>query len=291
MPELLKSRSNLFRFMPGRVSPDGKVLFEGHRYVRGAVDRVQTPTVGLALGPTQGQFNDVVMMSDGGIIIPTQPGADFKTVEVTKIHHVDSRDKNPDLKKRRMIDKSIVRLATFQQLGDHLVAAPYRDEDEVYFEIWTGDFGARPKEGTFQLIQANMFSCGAVAYVGGGAIVTAKSKSRAKKSATDNPNDDNAPTSHRETELSGKAELVKERQGDIVGGVPLWVARTFRVRFSAKQSESILVKQLGDYWLCTVEDGLPTIEPVPAAAYAKSFERLFIEQPIKAVSEKTAVAA
>jgi hypothetical protein len=91
---------NICRFMPGRRSDDGKMLFEGARYVRGKIDPAAAPKLGVAVGPTLGQNQDTTLMSEGGIILPVQPGDDFKTVDVIKFKTPDRADKTKTVQKQ-----------------------------------------------------------------------------------------------------------------------------------------------------------------------------------------------
>jgi len=59
--------------------------------------------------------------------------------------------------------------------------------------------------------------------------------------------------------------------------IPFWKARLFRVRYSAKESECILVRQLDRFYVLHVIDGEPGYREVPADKNKERFERLLAD--------------
>jgi hypothetical protein len=255
--------SNTFRFMPGRkeAAEDGRTIFSGIRYSRRAVvDAQKGFLAGVAIGPGQHMPKDETglgfQLSKGGVIVPAYPNEQMETVPV--------RDFVPPNEKNGRA-KQYVDWATFQKYGDGMFrVVPFMEEQVVYGEFWTGDYDE--SEAAYQLIQADMFAHGSVAFAGGTVVIDAPSA--AKTGGVQEPG------SEEQSVRASQAELLSERKGKVVAGRPLWIARLFRIHFSEKDSEAILVRQLNRYYLVLVENGAVTPREVPADRYAKHFERL-----------------
>lgn len=270
-----RTPQNTFRFMPGRkeASEDGKLLFHGIRYSRRAIkDAERGFLAGVAIGPGQHMPKDTegpgFMLSEGGVIVPAYPNAKLQTVPVREFTP-------PNDKSGRA--KQYVDWATFQKHGDNLFrVVPCEEERVMYGEIWTGDFDE--SEGAYQLIQADLFAHGSVAFSGGDIVINAKRK-KTKEAGLGEQN------------VRGTAaELVGERQGTLVAGIPLWIARLWRIHYTAKDSEAILVRQLDTFYLVTVKNGLPRVDEVPTAKFVKHFERLTVDQKLVPVASQMAAA-
>ncbi len=259
------TRNNTYRFMPARVSSrDNLILFNSLRYSETAmVSEKKGFKVGIGIGPEQGLeleqgadpegAGDRLILQEGSRIIPAVPNEELKPVPV---------------RKHEKTGRQFVDWATFQKIGDKLFAVPYKEDQVVYVEVWTGDWGKKPKAETKQFIQASVFNHGSVAYAGGEIVINAPSVRSAK--STDEW-DDAEPNVNTRT---SQAELVSERRGDVIGGVPLWIARMWRIRYSATDTEMILVRQLNRFWWVFVEDGVLTYREIKAEK-AKNYERQF----------------
>ena len=105
-------------------------------------------------------------------------------------------------------------------------------------------------EDTYQRLQAGMFSHGSARYVGGTLVVDAASTKRLK--ATE----------------GGGWTIVTD------GGIPLWTARLWRVRYSRKGSEAVLVRQLNRFYLLIVTDGKPEYREMPSSRFETQFRNL-----------------
>ena len=268
--------SNTFRFMPGRkeAADDGRMMFGGIRYSRHAVaDAKKGFLAGVAVGPGQHMPKDAsgagFKLSAGGVIVPAQPNEKAETVPVRD--YVPPNEKNGRA-------KQYIDWATFQKIGDKLFVVPMMEEKVVYGEIWTGDYDE--SEAAYQLIQADMFSHGSVAFAGGTVVIDAPSM--AKTGGVQEPG------SEEQGVRAAVAELVSERKGKIVAGRPLWIARLFRIHYSDKDSEAILVRQLNRYYLVLIEDGNVVQREVPAARYEKQFEKLMGDELIAATPSTVA---
>lgn len=261
-----KTPQNTFRFLPGRTPTEkvDKILFTGIRYSRTALEDPKMGFLaGVAIGPGQHQPKDAegpgFMLSPGGRIVPAYPDEKLQTVPVRDF-------KVPGDKTGKA--KQYIDFATFKEIGPDLFRVVPCDEDKVaYGEIWTGDI--EQTEGVYQLIQANMFAHGSVAYAGGTVVINAADAKAKKKKPTVT-----APGSEEQGARASKAEMMLERQGNMVAGIPLWTARLWRLNYSATDSEMILVRQLDKYYLVGMRNGMPHYQEVPASAYAKQFERL-----------------
>jgi hypothetical protein len=275
---------NTARFIPGRVpkrrsdgSTDDRILLPGLRYSSTALRSEKEVVAGVGFGPGQHlpaeDLGPGFKMSPGGLVIPTEPSADFQTVPVRDFTFNDDNKKKQTLK--------YVDLTTFKEVTSGIVrATPFHKKDEVYYEIWSGHpEGAT--EATKQLIQANMFISGAVAYSGAMTMLDSASQE-------DLTEQDKLPigdVNGRKLSTKRMATLMKERPGDIFCGVFLWTCRLYRVRFSRKESESVLVIHLGQAWMLTgAPDVGHVVEELPSKVYPtmkKRFDRLSLEQPIQ----------
>ncbi|HTR18981.1 MAG TPA: hypothetical protein VMH91_03345 [Candidatus Paceibacterota bacterium] len=275
---------NAARFIPGRRPRmvqgklDDRIFFGGMRYSSTA-EKTETEVVaGIGFGPGQHlPMEDVgpgFKMSPGGLVIPTQPSDDFKTIPVRNFTFTEEQSKKRQT--RQYID-----FTTFREMAPGIIRAmPLERDNEVYYEIWSGHPEGATEE-TKQLIQANMFISGAVAYSGATTLLDTAS-------TEDITEEDKLPLGDvNGTKLSKRkmATLMKERVGDIFCGVFLWTSRLYRVRFSRKDSEAVLVRHLGKAWMLT---GKPKVghevHEMPSSALPtmfKRFERLSLEQPLK----------
>lgn len=264
--------NNVYRFIPGAQKPkDGELLRRGARYSREAIKTDTGFVAGIAVGPeVRGvpAVGDGFVLSPGGVIVPARPNEKLETLRVREFSVRDAKDKGKVVGKKKYID-----FATFKQVGKEIFAMPYQGEQELYVEIWTGD--TAEAEENYQLIQAGYFGHGSVAFSGGSVIIDAGAKKKAKKSAKTPATPDGAV---EEGVRSSQAELVGERHGTVVAGIPLWTARLWRLRYSEKDSEAILVRQLGTFYLLLAEQGKLTYREVSASAFSNRFERLSIEQ-------------
>ena len=278
------SERNTARFIPGRVpklrsdgSLDDRILLPGARYSSTALKTEKEVVAGVGFGPGQHlpaeNLGPGFKMSPGGLVIPTEPSADFKTVPVRDFTFKDEHNKKQTLK--------YVDLTTFREVTSGIVrATPFHKENEVYYEIWSGHpEGAT--ESTKQLIQSGMFISGAVGYSGAMTMLDSASQE-------DLTEEDKLPVSDiggRKLSTKRMATLMKERPGDIFCGVFLWTCRLYRVRFSRKESECVLVIHLGKAWMLTgARDVGHVVEELPQSIYPtmkKRFDRLSLEQPIK----------
>lgn len=276
-----KSNGNAYRFMPGREPKEGdnRILLSSIRYSRKALpDSDKGFKAGIGIGPGQHMPSETsgtgFALSPGGVIVPARPNDNLETV---KVRDYSFKDDNGKTQTRQYVD-----WVTFQKVGGELFAIRHNGDQEVYIEAWTGDFEKRTKEGTFQLIQFGLFNHGSVAYAGGEVIVNAPSKKLAK-----NTDDDQQPEGVR----ASKAELMGETKGDIVGGVPLWMARAWKLRYSEKDSESILVRQLGKFYLVLMKGGELIYPEMPAAKFERRFANLTVDQKLVPVPMAPAAVA
>lgn len=268
------SITNTFRFMPGRkeAAEDGRLLFYGIRYSRRAVaDANKGFLAGVAIGPGQHMPKDTsgpgFQLSAGGVIVPAYPNEKAETVPV--------RDFTPPNDKTGRA-KQYVDFATFQKYGPGLFrVVPFMEDRVVYGEFWTGDYDE--SEAAYQLIQADMFAHGSVAFAGGTVVIDAPSVAKTSGIIEE-------PGSEEQGARAAQAELVHERKGKIVAGRPLWIARLFRIQYSDKDSEAVLIRQLNRYYLVMVKDGEVVYPEVPATRYAKHFERLMGDDLMAAAS-------
>ena len=263
-----KKTANVFRFMPSRIDADGRMLFSSQRHVKpgkkkgkGVVEGEHSFLAGITVGPAKPSSESTIgngwVMNAGGVIIPAHPNKDAQTVPVRAF--TPKGEKHP----RRYVD-----WASFQEFGGTIIALPYFEDNTLYVEVWTGDH--MESEGAYQLIQTNMFSHGSVAYAGGSVIVNAVDESQG--------------LADESGMRASQAELIGERKGKLVDGVPLWIARLFRIRFSAEDSETLLVRQMGKFYLFYVKDFVPTYIEVDASVYGPRFERLTIDQNLVPVA-------
>ncbi len=257
--------ANTFRFMPGRkqAAEDGRVLFSGIRYSRRAIeDSLKGFLAGVAIGPGQHMPKDTAgpgfKLSRGGVIVPAYPNDKSETIAVRDFTPKGDKTGKP---------KQYIDWATFQNVGDKLLQArivPYNEENVVYGEFWTGDYDE--SEGAYQLIQADMFAHGSVGFAGGTVVINA--------AKTEEPGDE------EDGVRASVAEVVGETKGTVVAGIPLWIARLFRIHYSSKDSEAVLVRQLDKYHLVLVQNGEVNAREVPASKYARQFENLTIDQKL-----------
>ena len=265
---------NIVRFIPGRKprqvhgKTDDRLMLTGGRYSRAAMNTPKGFVAGVAVGPGVHRGKDEAgigfQLSEGGIIVPALPNEKLEPVPVRDFEY---RDEDGTRRAKQYID-----YATFKAVGTGIFnVVPYEEENVVYFEVWTGD--VLEEESTFQLVQADVFRHGSVEFTGGTIVIDAPSKKRAKK--------DGGGVSVNIRESS--AELVAERVGPTVGGIELWRARLWRVRYSDKDSEAVLVRQLNRFFLLLVENGEPTYKEVPASTFEKRYEVL-----VAAVERKAA---
>ena len=286
---------NTARFIPGRVpklradgSLDDRILLPGLRYSSTAQKNASEVVAGVGFGPGQHLPKEDpgpgFKMSPGGLVIPTQT-VDFKTVDVRPFTFTDDKKKRQTL---QFVDRT-----TFDESEEGsglLRAKPFKKTDEVYFEIWSGHpEGAT--EHTKQLIQDGVFVSGAVAYSGAMTLMDSASP----ESLTEEDKLPLADVDGRKLATKRMATLVKERPGDIFCGVFLWTCRLYRVRFSRKESESILVIHLGKVWMLTgARDVGHVVQELSSEVYPtmrKRFDRLSLEQPIKLPEEMLQQAA
>jgi hypothetical protein len=276
--------ANTFRFMPGRkeAAQDGRMLFSGIRYSRKAiVDASKGFLAGVAIGPGQHLPKDTegagFKLSPGGVIVPAYPNEKLETVTVRDFTPKDDKTGRP---------KQYVDWATFQKTGHELFpyrVIPFSEERVVYGEMWTGDY--EESEGAYQLIQADVFAHGSVAFAGGAGMIVIDA-SHKKKAKTQKPG------LEEEGVRASAAEVVGETRGTVIAGIPLWIARLFRIHYSVKDSEAVLVRQLDKYYLVLVQmkgDDMEIVpREVPASKYAKHFERLTIDQKLVPVESAAA---
>ncbi len=299
-------QANTARFIPGRTprlvngKMDDKIFFPSVRYSDEIIVSSQKLLAGIGFGPDQHtpkrqDLGDGFELSAGGLVIPTHANEKFETVPIRDYTFTPDGAKKPVTK--RYVDR-----ATFEPGPNGMIRAlPCYREDEVYFEVWSGHPEGRT-DATNQLIQAGMFLCGSVAYCGARSLLDATSPEAGAKTVeknineTDgNPDDDRLINSIGDTTIASGATLLKERVGEIVGGVRLWDSRFWRVRFSPKDSEMVLVRHLGKFWMLMGKPDVGhVIEEMPPAAIprmAKDFTRLTLEQPLKLVEQEQLIAA
>jgi len=273
MPKGKRDPHNIVRFIPGRRPrlvggrTDDRLMLTGARYSRAAMDTPKGFVAGIAVGPGIHKGNDDAgigfQLSEGGIIVPALPNEKLEPVPVRDYPY---RDDHGTKRTKQYID-----LATFKRAGTGIFnVVPYEEENVVYFEVWTGD--VLEEEATFQLVQADVFHHGSVEFSGGDIVIDAPSKKRAKK------DEGGGSVNIRES----SAELVAERVGPTVGGIELWRARLWRVRYSDKDSEAVLVRQMNRFFLLSVENGEPTYVEVPADKFEKRYEILVAAVEAKA---------
>jgi hypothetical protein len=253
---------NTARFMPGRKDADGntgQIMFTGMRYSRSAVETPTGFVAGIGFGPGQhipkgdNETGPGFVLSPGGVIVPARPNDKLQPIPVRDFQIKGEK------KPRQYID-----FATFKQIGNELFAVPLEEDNTCYWEIWTGDF--QLQESTYQLIQAGVFNHGSVAYSGGKVVVDAPSKKRGKR-----PQNENATGS-----MDSSAELIAESMGEMVGGVPFWHARTWRCKFTPKESETLLVRQLNTFYLLECSGGKFAYHEMPAVAVEQDFQTLLL---------------
>lgn len=247
---------NTFRFMPGRkeAATDGKVMFHSLRYSRKWSKKDSDKFLaGVAIGPEQFDVGagDAIALQGGSAIVQALANEKRETIPI--------REFTPKGEKRA---RSYIDWATFQTIGDGVRAVPFCEERVVYGEIWTGDFDKNP-DAALQLLQAGLFAHGSVPFAGGQTVVNSLS--------------DDRPEDEVGVRATSEAKVLSSRSGAVVGGIPLWIARLFRIQYSEKDSEAILVRQLNNFYLVLVENGNVVIRDLPAS-YEKVFERRTIEK-------------
>lgn len=263
-------RCNVVRFMPDRKpriignKTDDRIMLNGTRYSRTAMETPLGFQAGVAMGPGDHRPVDEdgkpgFSLSSGGVIIPAMPNAKLETVPVRNYTF-----EHPNGKKET---RQFVDWATFQKSGKEMFQVVACEEDKtMYFEVWTGHTLA--SEGTFQLLQANHFQHGSVAFAGSSALlINAASTTKARKGKLV---DEASVPGVRE---HGAAELMSEHHGGIVGGIPLWSVRLWRVQYSSQDSEAVLVRQLNRFYLLQVENDKHVFKEVPADKFEKRYER------------------
>ncbi|MDB5187693.1 MAG: hypothetical protein JWO50_213 [Candidatus Kaiserbacteria bacterium] len=252
--------------MPGAKPKDGKILRDGLRYADNAIKDADKFYAGIGVGPGQ-HLPDVdgkpsLDLKAGGVIIP---------IHATNMdNRVRVRDFNKVSHPKKYVD-----FATFKEVAPGIIKAMQCDEERtMYCEAWTGDI--MEEDGTFQVIQSGFFRHGSIAFIGGTVVVDASAKKTRSKKVT--PTDAGDSEAIRES----SAEMVSERSGRVVGGVALWNARLWRIRYSTKDSEAILVRQLDKFYLVMVEKDKLVYRDVPAEKYAPRYERLAASQLLAA---------
>lgn len=276
---------NVARFMPGRQPRmvngrlDDRIFFPGVRYSSHAAKTATEIVAGIGFGPGQHLPHEAAglgfKMSPGGLVIPVRPNDKYETVPVRDFSFVPEGS-------TKKVTKHYIDLTTFRQIAPGIIRAmPYDTEGEVYYEVWSGHPEGATEE-TKQLIQANMFHSGSVAFSGGTSVLDAASAELVSSEDAVRVGDIGG------TNVSdSKATLMAERVGDVLGGVWVWTSRLWRVRFSPKDSESVLVRHLGKFWMLMAS---PTqghvVHELPETAiptFRRRFERLTLEQPVKPI--------
>lgn len=270
--------SNYFRFLPCREKgkQDGKYIFTAARYARNAIENPGEGQhgfrAGIMIGPgiqlPTADSTPGFKTSPGGVIVPACANEKADTIRV--------RDFTPKVKEGE--EARTLQFADWLALDKDpegaVRALPYDyDSSDPYavFEIWTGLL--YKSERLYQLIQGGLFQHGAVSYMGSTAPVVDASAEQGSDVVSEDPED-------ADVFRATAAELYAQKMGEMVEGMPLWIARVFKVRFSPQDSEVVLVRQFNQFWLCHMKDSTFTAKSVPAVRFEKQFETLTVDQKL-----------
>ncbi len=279
--------TNYFRVMPGRKPhkiedrTDDRIVLKSARYSSTALELAQEQfAAGLAVGPGEHNaegFGQGFKLSQGGVILPAVASDDEKTIPIRPFHYKDKLGKD---QVRLFADK-----VSIQKMPDGSCrAVPFNkktESDVVYFEIWTGYTGDVNR--TMQLINAGKFKThGSVEYSGGAVLVDASSKKKRQTKAekamvSDKIHELTAFETDITSGTEGSAELVAEIPFLVVGGFVLWSVRLWKVKYSAKSSEAVLVKHADQFLLLRAPGGVVPDKDklyVPTEDFEKTFTRL-----------------
>jgi len=267
---------NNFRFLPGRTgrnASDTKTLFRSFSYVRVIADDANNiAALGAVVGPSKEvQHQDPgdpesVVVERHSKIVPLAQVSDRADVVPIRNYVTPEDQKKP---KEQQLVKKYIDWASFKELGpDDVRLVKYLGNRTVNVEIWTGLFEPLTEE-MYQLAGAILH--GSVAYAGGKRVV------KAKKGLID-------PTKPAEAQKVARnmARLIQEEHGDLVAGVPLWTVNTWEIEHSPKDSEMVLVRHFGTYYLVEVQGGetlvITKFTGAEAAKWDKRFNRLLGDQ-------------
>jgi hypothetical protein len=235
---------NFCRFIPNLNVDNERKLFLGAQYFVQAIDTGHDFIPGIAIGPRQLMRNKPrASITDGGIVIPVRANPAKS----------DSPDPDYDgpciwVREAQYLDSSgtpqvayFADSVSFSPDGPHKIIAtvPSEEDSTAYFEILTGEIHSEGRAD--QLIQQGWFRHGSVKWAGGTFIVEARS------------------TKH-------------------YNGALYWKAQLYRVRYSSKDSEVILVRQLNRFYLLYVNrDGQPSYFSGRAEEYETEFDRRCVD--------------
>ncbi len=271
---------NYYRFMPGRKprtrgdgSVDSRILLNSARYWQTDLDKVKTDFwAGLALGPGKHHAAEAPVgfeMTPGGLIMTAQASPDAKVIDPRPFYYYEKGKRQ----KRLFADE----VSIVPQSDGSCRAMPRgtNEQDIVYFEVWTGD--AAESSAVIQLVNAGLFKHGSVEYAGGTVLVDTTSKKRATQKSKDEALILTAIDNDVSSSVDGRgvAQLVREISYT-VNGIVVWSVRLWKIKFAAKSSEAVLVKQYQRYFLLRAPGGRvdPAALEVPASGFEKSFKRL-----------------
>lgn len=271
-----KISGNCFRFLPGRTgrgASDTKMLFRSFSYVRViADDDNNIVALGAVVGPTKevkyetpGEPETVTIERYAKIVPLAQVTDRADVVPIRPYVTPEDREKPPE----KQLVKKYIDWASFQELSpDDLRLVKYLGNRTVNVEIWTGLFEPLTEE-MYQLAGAILH--GSVAYTGGKRVV------RAKK-----PIIDDAEPAEGQAVARKMAKLINQEHGELLGGVPLWTISTWEIEHSPKDSEMVLVRHFGTYYLVEVEGGTELVITKytgdEATKWDKRFNRMLGEQ-------------
>lgn len=272
-----KVSGNNFRFMPGRTGRDAsdiKTLFRSLSYVRVLTedDANSVPVIGAVVGPTKevaveripGDPESVVIEKHAKFVPLTSVTDRADVVPIRNYVTPEDQKKPAD----KQLVKKFIDWASFKKLGvDDVRLVKYLGNSTINVEIWSGLFEPLTEE-MYQLAGAILH--GSIAYTGGKRVV------KAKKPIID-------PTSTEiQTVARTMAKLVNQAHGEVLGGVPLWTINTWEIQYSAKDSEMVLARHFGVYYLVEVQGGeslvITKYTGAEAAKWHKRFDRMLGEQ-------------
>ncbi len=291
--------TNYYRVMPGRRPhkvgdrTDERIVLESARYSSTALEiATESFAAGLAVGPGEHNaegFGQGFKLSRGGVILPAVASDDERTIPIREFRYKDHAGHE---QVRLFADK-----VSIERMPDGSArAVPFNKKDEsdiVYFEVWTGYTGDINR--TMQLINAGKFKThGSVEYSGGAVMVDASSKRKRPTKAESAKLDELTILESDVTSgTQGQAELVAEVPFLVVGGFVVWSVRLWKVKYSAKGSEAVLVKHDEQFLLLRAPGGKVLEKDklyVPAADFGRTFTRLASNVYVPGASKHEAAA-
>jgi len=245
------------RFLPGRVPMVGannkdQILFRSAVYSPKVVKADDSTVAGSLFGPAielpEDHSPDVgFKLADGARIIRAGATTDSRVVSIREFMPPGAT------KRRQYIDQF-----SLAKVGEEVVILPPSEDGIFWWEIWTGFYSLDQLEQARILMQNGLFLHGAGPFQGAGDFITGAASTTGLRK---NLNKGLA---------EGLAEEVHYRYG-VYDGVPLWQAFYFKARYSPKDSQGVLVRQLHQAHLLLCKGGLPEVKTFPADTFKHSY--------------------